>query len=110
MSAYKDALTIKDGDPDQQLKQAAELLARGTGMVVYEGILALRPAGPIIHCEVVDPMPQTHQCANEYAVMVENVRRRFESSKLSMLLPDLPRKWLVVEDQGSGITEVWHAS
>ena len=55
-------------------------------------------------------MPHAHRCANEYEVLIENARRTLEGSKLYALLPQLPRKWVVVEDYGTGTVEVWRAS
>jgi len=109
MSAYKDALTIDTGASHQRLALAADLLARGTGVVVLEGTLALRPAGHELLCEVIDPMPSARRCANEYEVLVENARRFLEASKLGALLPNQPRRWLVVDDFGMGGMELWHA-
>lgn len=108
MSAYKDALTIGIDDPGDRLTQAAEILASGVGVVIVEGMLALRPAGRELICEVIDPTPSAHRCINEYEVLVENARRALEASRLCALLPPVPRKWRVVEDQGTGAVEVWH--
>jgi hypothetical protein len=110
MSAYKDALALEPGASDERVALAADVLADGAGVVLFEGFLALRPTGRELLCEVVDPMPSTHRCANEYEVLVENARRALEASKLRARLPDLPRKWLVVEDYGTGTIELWRAS
>ena len=109
MSAYRDALSIDAEASGQQLALAAQVLADRSGVVVLQGIVALRPMRTELLCEVVDPMPSSHRCAVEYEVLVENARRALEASKLQDLLPSLPRRWLVVEDCGSGATELWRA-
>lgn len=108
MAAYTDALTIEVGETGQRLKLAAELLSGGAGVIMLENIVALRSTGSQLLCQVVDPMPRAHRCANEYEVLVENARRTLEGSKLNNLLPRLPRKWLVVEVSGAEMIEVWH--
>ena len=109
MSAYKDALAIKAGDSDQRFALAGEILANADGVVVLDGILALRPTDHELLCEVIDPAPSARRCANEYEVLVENARLALEGSKLRDLLPHLPQKWLVVEDHGTDTTELWRA-
>jgi hypothetical protein len=109
MSAYRDALTVDADSSDERLALAAEILAKGAGVVVLEGIVALRPARTHILCEVVDPTPSSRRCEREFEVLVENAQRMLEASKLREHLPDLPREWLVVEDYGTGTAELWHA-
>jgi hypothetical protein len=109
MSAYKDALTIDADAPDQRLAMAADVLAGRKGVVMFEGILALRATQAQLLCEVVDPTPSSHRCATEYEVLVENAMRALDASKLSELLPALPRKWVVVDEHGSEPVELWHA-
>lgn len=109
MSAYKGALGVDAEASDQQLALAAQVLADRSGVVVLQGVVALRPMRTELLCEVVDPMPSSHRCAVEYEVLVENARRALEASKLRDLLPPLPRTWLVVEDWGSGTSELWRA-
>ena len=109
MSAYRDALSIDAEASDQRLALAAQVLADRSGVVVLQGVVALCPMRTELLCEVVDPMPSSHRCAVEYEVMVENARRALEASKLRDLLPPLSRRWLVVEDWGSGTSELWRA-
>ena len=70
-------------------------------------VLALRPGPAGIQCEVVDPAPSAHRCAEEFKVLVENAARRLGASKLANRLPRRPARWLVVEDRGSEIVELW---
>jgi hypothetical protein len=109
MSAYKDALAIKAGDADQRYALAGEILANGEGVVVLEGLLAVRATDHELLCEVIDPAPSARRCANEYEVLVENARLALEASKLRDLLPRLPQRWLVVEDDNTGTSELWRA-
>ena len=109
MSAYQNALAIEPGAAGQRLALAAEILASGAGIVLLEGVVALRCVGRALFCEVVDPMPSARRCALEYEVLVENARRTLEASKLDAFLPALPRTWLVVADYGTGTVELWRA-
>jgi hypothetical protein len=109
MSARERAFAIEAGASDQRLALAAEVLASGSGVVVLDGVVALRLTNQWLVCEVADPTPSAHRCENEYEVLIENARRALEASKLRALLPHLPRKWLVVNDFGTGKVELWHA-
>jgi len=110
MSAYKDALTLELSASDERVALAADILVNRAGVVLLDGLLALRPVGAELLCEVIDPTPFAHRCANEYEVLVENARLALKASKLGARLPNRPRKWLVVEDYGTGTTELWRAS
>jgi hypothetical protein len=109
MSAYKDAVAVDASSSDQRWALAADLLVSGTEVVVLEGLVALRTTPTHLYCEVIDPMPSARRCAAEYEVLVENARRALEASRLRGLRPDLPRRWLVVEDYGTGTMELWRA-
>jgi hypothetical protein len=109
VSAYKNALAIEPDDSDRRMELAAEMLADGEGTVMLGGVLALRSTGHELVCEVVDRNPSARRCENEYEVMVENARLALERSRLHDLLPPVPQKWLVVEDAGTGTTELWRA-
>ena len=101
MTAYGDALVIDTDASEQQVALAADLLARRAGIVVLDGVLALRATETGLLCEVLDPMPATHRCANEYDVLMENAQRALAASRLRDLLPDLPRRWSVVSSDAT---------
>jgi hypothetical protein len=110
MSAYRDALVVDDASAEQRLALAVAILDRCEGVVMLDGVAALRPTPDAIVCEVTDPMPNAHRCAEEFKVLVENARRGLAESKLGRRLPRRPLRWLVVEDYGTGTVEVWPAS
>lgn len=110
MSAYKNALAIDTDSSDRQLALAADILGGHEGVVLLEGLIALRTLRTHLRCEVLDPSPAARRCANEYEVLVENARRVLQASKLRELLPNVPRKWLVVADHGMEATELWPAA
>ena len=83
MSVYESAFSLETGASDERVERAAEVLTDGAGIVVFDGFLALRRAGRQLLCEVIDPTPSAHRCANEYEVLVENARRALEASKLA---------------------------
>ena len=109
MTAHEDVVAVDAEASTQQLALAAEILAARSGVIILAGMVALRPTRTELLCEVIDPMPSSHRCANEYEVLVENARRALEASKLQGLLPDLPCRWSVVEECGSGARELWRA-
>ena len=109
MSAYRDALSIDADSSTQRLDLAAEVLATGAGVVMLNNTVALRPTPTCLLCEVVDPAPSSRRCENEFEVLVENAQRMLDSSRLRERLPNIPRKWLVVEDYGTGALELWRA-
>jgi hypothetical protein len=109
MSAYRDALVVDHNSSEQQLALAAALLDRCEGLVLFDGVVALRPTPRAIICEVIDPTPNAHRCAEEFKVLVENATLRLASSQLSKQLPNRPLEWLVVDDYGSGTVELWPA-
>lgn len=107
---YKDALTLDRDSPPSRVARAAELLERGEGVVLLEGVLALRPTAAAIRCEVIDPSPGAHRCEEEYRVLLENAARCLEQSELRKALPARRLLWVVVEDDGTGIVESWRPS
>lgn len=108
MSAYRDAFAIGADSSDQRLDRAAEILAAG-GIVLLDNTVALRPTETCLLCEVVETAPSARLCEHEFEVLVENAQRVLDASRLGKRLPDMPRKWLVVEDDGTGTVELWHA-
>lgn len=109
MAACANAIILKASDSSERLASAEEALAQGAGVVVYEDFLVLRRVGPVLHCEVVDPTPSAHRCEVEFEVLVENARRALESSALDARLPELPRRWVVMEKTADEVVEVWRA-
>ena len=107
MSAYRDALVVDDSSTDQRLALATTVLERCEGVVLFDGIVALRPTPHAIICEVIDPAPNAHRCAEEFKVLVDNARLGLANSKLSKRLPSRPLEWLVVDDYGSGTVQLW---
>jgi hypothetical protein len=109
MSAYADALTLGADSSDERLSLAAEILGCAGGVVILEGAVALRRTPTHLSCEVIDRMPSARRCEHEFEVMIENGRRMLEVSRLEALLPDLPRRWSVIADYGTGTSESWPA-
>jgi len=108
-SGYEQALVVDESSSEQRLSLAAGLLETCEGVVLLDGLVALRPGRGEIRCEVIDPDPSAHRCAEEFKVMVENAARRLAASTLGSRLPDRPVRWLVVEGGESGFVELWTA-
>lgn len=102
-----ETLVVGPGASEQRLALAADLLERCEGQVVVEGIVTLTPGPEWIECAVPEPLPGASRCAEEYKVLVENAARALRSSKLGAKLPDRPLRWVVVDDDGTGIVELW---
>ena len=107
MPAYDNALVLDDTASEQSLLCAAQALDRCEQIVVLKGVVALRPTPIAIICEVADPLPNSHRCAEEFKVMVENAARGLAASKLGRLLPARPLQWRVVTDIGADTVELW---
>lgn len=86
---------------------AADLLDRCAGAVLLNGSIALRPTPEAIVCDVIDPLPNAHRCAEEFKVLVENASHALAGSKLSRWLPRRPLQWRVVDDDGLETVELW---
>jgi hypothetical protein len=110
MSSYRDALVIDDDSPDERIALAVANLGSGQGVVLIASSLALRPTQAGIRCEVIDPMPGAHRCAEEFKVLLENAARALAASKLGRLLPDRPLRWVVVEVRGNATLELWQGT
>jgi hypothetical protein len=108
-STYKHALVVDETSSEQRLLQAAEMLDRCESIVMLKGVVALRPTPDAVFCEVVDLMPNSHRCAEEFKVLIENAERGLAGSKLASLLPRRPLQWRVVGDYGTGTVELWPA-
>jgi len=76
MTAYRHAFFIDANSSDERLELAAEILATGAGVVMFDKTVALRPTPACLLCEVVDPAPTSRRCENEYEVLVENAATR----------------------------------
>lgn len=107
MSAYRDALLIDASASEERLRRAGALLAGCGGLVLLDGVTALRPGPRAIRCEVIDPTPHGHRCAEEFKVLIENAARELARSALARHLPRRPLRWSVVEDAGTGARRLW---
>jgi hypothetical protein len=102
-----DAFAIDATATPERLAQAATILERCTGPVLFAPCLVLRPGAREIRCELLDVSPAAHRCEEEYKVMVENAARALERSKLGAMLPRRPLRWVVIEERSAGIVEAW---
>lgn len=107
MVPYRNAMRIDAAPSAEQLERAAQRLAQGAGSVLLGDTLALCRERGLLSCEVIDPAPATRRCAVEYEVLVENAQRTLEASGIADRLPELPRRWKVVELRGDGVVTAW---
>jgi len=102
-----ETLVIGPGASEQRLALAGDLLERCDGIVILEGVVTLMPRPDAIECAIGEPAPGASRCEEEYRVLVENAARALGSSRLGHHLPDRPLRWSVVDDDGTGIIELW---
>ncbi len=109
MSAHERTLVVDDSSSEPCLAEAAQVLERCEGVVVLDGVAALRATPRAIVCEVIDPMPGAHRCAEEFKVLLENAGRALAGSRLAGRLPGRPLHWVVVERYAAGAPPIWPA-
>lgn len=110
MPAYPHALRVDGSASAQRLAAAATMLEHCEGIVMMPDVVALRPTPRAICCEVIDPIPDAHRCAEEFRVLIENASRALASSTLAARLPNRPLQWIVVDDRGTGAVKLWPES
>ena len=98
MSAHRGVFRVDADSADERLEQAAAMLSTGTGVVLFDGTIALRRTSGYLLCEVLDAAPTSRRCEIELEVLLENARRALDASGLGQRLPRLPCRWIVVED------------
>src|SRR5688572_23655630 len=99
MSAYKDALHVDATESGDRIKLAAELLASGSGVVVLNRVLALRPNKGEVLCEVIC---QPSQDPVQYQAAVQSAKALLAASSLSNVAAAKKQSWLAVDDYGTG--------
>src|SRR5690242_14024802 len=79
VSTDEPALGLDARVAEERVARAADALASGAGVVLLWRLLALRPNGKELLCEVLDPTPSRHRCSYEYEVLIENAQRALEA-------------------------------
>jgi hypothetical protein len=106
MSAYRDALHIKSDESGSRLTLAQDLLTTGQGVVVLNGVLALRSNGHEILCEVISNGPSA-----DFSSEVASAKDVLARSTLGLpSAAGIALQWIVVDDYGTGTQELWRAS
>jgi hypothetical protein len=100
-------LSVGPDATEQQLALAADALASGGASVTLEGIATLTPGPDSIECSITEPVRGASRCEEEYKVLVENAARALRASPLGARLPARPLRWAVVDDDGTGVIELW---
>ena len=110
MSAYKDALHITPKEAGSRLSLATELLSGCKAVVLVADRLALRPMPDRILCEVITQVPEAARDPSAHQSEVESAKRMLQASTIGSLLEGQRLEWLVVDDYGTGTTELWHGN
>ena len=100
-------LVVGPGATEPQLALAADALAHGESAVILEGIATLTPGPDAIECSITEPIRGASRCEEEYKVLVENAARALRASPLGSRLPARRLRWAVVDDDGTGVVELW---
>ena len=100
-------LDINDSSSEQQLQLAAKALSCFGLKVVFRNTIVMYATPNVIVCEVIDSMPNTHRCVEEYKVLAENAKRSLADSNLARYLPGKPLQWRVIEISPKGSKELW---
>ena len=94
MTHLPPVIAIDGASSAAQLLEAAAIIERCDGSVVFAGLVSLSASPKEIRCEVIDPSPGAHRCAEEFAVLKENAARALEGSAFARMLPARPRRWV----------------
>lgn len=107
MSAYKHALRLWTDASPQRVELAASVLDRGEEVVLLDGQLALRSESGRILCEVIDPFVDGPKLEQRYHALVQSAQQLLSASPLNAYTRTKHLEWLVVQDYGTGTTQLW---
>ena len=103
----REPLVVAPDATERQLAFAADVLASGEAPVILEGIATLTPGPDAIECSITEPIRGASRCEEEYKVLVENAARALRASPLGPRLRARRLRWAVVDDDGTGVVELW---
>jgi len=106
MGAYKDALHVTAEEVGARAALAMDVLANRRGVVVLDGVLALRPESNHIACEVI----ASRSTSGQYRLAIEEAQSLLKRSTISNAVSGIKLVWVVVEDYGMGVGVLAHGS
>ena len=107
MSAFKDALALRDNDGPARLELAVSVLRSGDSAVMFEDEIAFWRDGDSLVAEVIDPYSNGPESPNRYQTLIESAKSRFHHSALREALGEAAINWVVVDDYGMGRVKLW---
>ena len=107
MNAYQNALRIKTDTRDSRLDLARALLQSGEGAVLLEGVLALRSVGGRVICEVLSRFRDADQSDEAFVEEIAAARALLEASTIRDAVLAREHEWIVVDDYGMGVAQLW---
>ena len=106
MGAYKDALYITAEETGPRASLAVDVLTTCRGVVVLDGLLALRPEADHITCEVI----ASRATPGRYRAAIEDAQSLLNRSTIFNAVSGATLLWVVVEDYGMGVGILAHGS
>jgi hypothetical protein len=106
MGAYKDALHITGEETGSRASLAVDALTTRRGVVVLDGLLALRPEADHITCEVI----ASSMAPSQYRSAIEDGQSLLNRSTIFNAISGTTLLWVLVEDYGTGVGVLAHGS
>jgi len=112
MTLYAYTIGIDEKIADSETGLVAQLLNHRNALVLLvDGhMITLRNTPGELVCELIDTMPDSHRCEEEFKVLVENAQRSLANSELARYIPRKPIQWRVVENGNNGQVELWRGT
>jgi hypothetical protein len=102
--AYQDAFQISSAVDNNRLSLAQSLINDGSGVVIFNGVVALRQTDSGVICEVLH---STINGDDGYATEVYDAQNLLCESVLWSTLSGFELEWIVVEGYGMGAVKLW---
>lgn len=107
MNAYQTALRIHTDTRGSRLDLARAFLQSGEETVLLEGVLALRSVGGRVSCEVLSRFRDADQSAEAFEGEIAAARALLEDSTIRDVVLARQQEWIVVDDYGMGVAQLW---
>jgi len=109
MTLYAYTIGIDEELAESETDLVAHLLNHRNSLMllVDDQMITVRDTPNELICELIDTMPNSHRCVEEFKVLVENAKRSLADSELARYLPRKTMQWRVVENGNNGRVELW---
>lgn len=109
MTLYAYTIGIDEELAESEMDLVAQLLNHRNSLMllVDDQMITLRDTPNELICELIDTMPNSRRCVEEFKVLVENAQRSLANSEIARYLPCKTMQWRVVENGSNGRVELW---